>query len=164
LDAAWFGVPSKYLLSTATDRSVHSRNTVKMADAFPKIQPFRLCIREAFFSVHEGRAGISILRTGESTYFEREREKNKRTTVCFSRQFLALYCRNIELTLPHSVANPLYTVCYVTRLLRACTLLDPSNTVNAVSVSRRIKTFPCPTFRNFKDHCQESHPQDLVIK
>jgi hypothetical protein len=27
---------------------------------------------------------------------------------------LALYCRNIGLTLPHSVANPLYTVCYVT--------------------------------------------------
>jgi hypothetical protein len=69
-----------------------------------------------FFRVQEGRAGISILRTGESTYFEKK--KKERTPVCLSRQFVALYCRNIDLTLPHSVAGLLCTACYVSHCLQ----------------------------------------------
>lgn len=42
-----------------------------------KIKPFRLCIREVFFRVQEGHAGISLVWTGESAYFEKRKKESR---------------------------------------------------------------------------------------
>lgn len=127
-----------------------------VADVFPKIEPFRPCISEAFF-LERTRVAPEFQFSGlVGPHILEGRKKNCRLFQPAVRGFVLQKYRTDTTTL---LRNLLFPAVFWARL--HYWILE---TLRTLSVSSTIKIFPHSTFQNFEDQCQGCQPQDLVMK